>query len=441
MSSQTPTDATPISSLEQLRDYMLRGAKPRERWVIGTEHEKFGWLSAEQRHPPYGGPHGIGQLLSAFEAEGWSATREGSAIIALSKDNASLTLEPGGQFELSGAPLRTLRAMAEEVDQHLQDMSRLSASLGITWHGLGSSPVSLDVTPKMPKARYDVMRRYLPTRGELSLQMMHSTCTIQCNLDFESERDAMRKLRAGLYLQPVVMAMFANSFTLDQRLREGSCARSQIWLNTDNDRYLYPARFLEEGATMLDYVEWAVKVPMFFIAREGRYLDCAGLPFERFMQSGFEGHTATIGDFALHLSTLFPDARLKQHLEVRGADMSSVEYIKALPALHVGLLYDDQGLDACLALFSEVTASELWSARDQVDQLGLSTSLKGRSLQAWGLELIELAIEGLSRYEAESCSLLSPLYEQVKAGETPATLNRALWAGGLEGLMSGTRLT
>ena len=441
MSSQTPIDETPISSVQQLRDFMLAGAKPRSRWVIGTEHEKFGWLDSELRHPPYGGPHGIGQLLSAFEAEGWQATREGAAIIALVKDGASLTLEPGGQFELSGAPLRTLKEMATEVDEHLADIARLSGPLGISWHGLGSTPIPPDASPKMPKARYEVMRRYLPTRGELALHMMHSTCTIQCNLDYSSEVDAMRKLRAGLYLQPIVMAMFANSFTLDNHLREGSCARSKIWLDTDRDRYLYPARFLEEGATLLEYVEWAITVPMFFIARAGRYLDCAGLPFERFMREGFEGHEATMGDFALHLSTLFPDARLKQHLEVRGADMSSPEYIKALSAFHVGLLYDDQALDETLALFEDLSASELWACRDRVDEEGLHTQLGGRSLQAWGVSLIELSMEGLKRYEEGAEGLLEPLLAKVKMGKTPADENRALWSEGLEGLMKGTRLT
>ena len=441
MSSHTPTDETPITDLQQLRGYMLRGAKGRERWVIGTEHEKFGWLSHESRHPPYGGPHGIGRLFSAFEAEGWEATREGPAVIALHRDGASLTLEPGGQFELSGAPLRSLKEMAEELDRHLEDVARLSAPLGLTWHGLGSTPVSPDASPKMPKARYEVMRRYLPTRGERALHMMHSTCTIQCNLDFSSEADAMRKLRASLYLQPVVMAMFANSFTLDQQLREGSCARSQIWLQTDPDRYLYPERFLAEGATLLEYVEWAISVPMFFIAREGRYLDCAGLPFERFMREGFEGHSATLGDFELHLSTLFPDARLKQHLEVRGAAMSSPEYVKALSAFHVGLLYHEESLSACLERFESVSAEELWRARDALDLEGLNTPLKGQSLQAWGLELIELARAGLRVYEEGSERLLDPLYERVSAGRCPADEHRASWSAGLEGLMKGTRLT
>lgn len=441
MSSQTPIDDTPITSVQQLCDYMLAGCKPREKWVIGTEHEKFGWFAEEMRHPPYGGPHGIGQLLSAFEAEGWEATREGHAIIALSKGRASLTLEPGGQFELSGAPLKSLVDMAEELDQHLADVARLSAPLGITWHGLGSTPSSLDRSPKMPKARYEVMRRYLPTRGSLALHMMHSTCTIQCNLDFESEADAMRKLRAGLYLQPIVMAIFANSFTLDQHLREGNCARSQIWLHTDQDRYLYPARFLDEDVALLDYVEWAIKVPMFFIAREGRYIDCAGLPFERFIREGFEGYTANLGDYALHLSTLFPDTRIKQHLEVRGADMSSPEYVKALSAFHVGLLYDTFCLEACLNKFKEVTAEELWRVRDEVDVKGLKSVLQGKQLQEWGVELIELAQDGLSRFEPEALSFLDPLLENVKAGIVPADQGRKLWADGLEGLMEGTRLT
>jgi glutamate--cysteine ligase len=440
MSAHTPIDDTPITSLEQLRDYMLLGAKPEERWVIGTEHEKLGWMPSESRNPTYGGPKGIGQLLSSFEAEGWVATREGAAIIALTKNKASITLEPGGQLELSGAPLRTLAEMARETDAHLADVRRLSEPLGLTWHGLGSSPTPPDACPKMPKGRYEVMRRYLPTQGRLALHMMHATCTVQCNLDYRDEADAMKKLRAGLYLQPVVMAAFANSFTLDQRLRDGSCARSQIWLHTDPSRYHYPASFLAPHTPLLAYVEWAVRVPMFFIAREGKYIDCAGLPFERFMREGFKGHTATVGDFALHLSTLFPDTRLKQHLEVRGADMSDVGYTKALSALHVGLLYDARALEGVLAMFEHITAEQLWATRAAVDEQGLRADLGGRPLLAWARDLTALAREGLSRWEPESAHLLDPLEENLRAGRCPADLNRPLWARGMEALMAGTRI-
>jgi glutamate--cysteine ligase len=440
MSAHTPIDDTPLRDLEQLKAFMLAGAKPKERWVIGTEHEKFGWLKAESRHPPYGGPHGIGQLLHALEAEGWEATREGVAIIALNKGGASVTLEPGGQLELSGAPLRSLLEMSSELDEHLANIKRLSTPLGLIWSGLGSTPVSPDASPKMPKARYEIMRRYLPTRGELALNMMHSTCTVQCNLDFESEADAMRKLRAALYVQPVVMAMFANSFSLNQHLRDGSCARSQIWLHTDPDRYAYPELLLAPNATLMSYVEWVVSVPMFFIAREGRYLDCAGLPFERFMREGFEGHSATLGDFALHLSTIFPDARLKQHLEVRGADMSSPEYAKALSAFHVGLLYDEEALNATLACFEGVSAEALWAARERVDEEGFEATLAGRSLGVWAQELVSLAQGGLSRWEPEALALLTPLAEAVAEGRCPADRNRELWSQGIDALMEGTRL-
>ncbi len=440
MSAHTPIDDTPITSLEQLRDYMLLGAKPEERWVIGTEHEKLGWMPSEARNPPYGGPQGIGRLLSAFEEEGWVATKEGAAIIALTKGKASITLEPGGQLELSGAPLRTLEEMARETDEHLADVRRLSAPLGLTWHGLGSSPTSPDACPKMPKARYEVMRRYLPTRGALAMHMMHATCTVQCNLDFSDEADAMRKLRVGLYMQPAVMAAFANSFTLDHKLREGSCARSQIWLNTDPSRYLYPSSFLAANTPLLAYVEWAVSVPMFFIAREGKYIDCAGLPFERFMREGFKGHTATVGDFALHLSTLFPDTRLKQHLEVRGADMSDAAYIKALSALHVGVLYDELALEGAIGMFEEVTAEQLWAARAAVDAEGLRADLAGRPLLAWARDLVSLARAGLTRREPASVGLLEPLEENLRAGRCPADLNRPLWGAGVEALMAGTRI-
>ena len=440
MSAHTPFDDTPIENLDQLVTFMDKGSKPKERWLIGTEHEKIGWSTLDGRRPSYGGPHGIGRLLSALEQEGWTPTYEGVAMIALSKDKASITLEPGGQLELSGAPLKTLAEMSLELDDHLLEIARLSAPLGLIWSGLGSDPTAPNLTPKMPKSRYDIMRRYLPTRGALAAHMMHSTCTSQSNLDFSSEADAMKKLRFALYLQPIVMASFANSFLLDGALRSGNCARSQIWLNTDTDRYLYPEHFLSERATFMDYVRWVIDVPMFFISRDHKYIDCAGLPFSQFMREGFHGHSANMGDFELHLSTIFPDARLKQHIEVRGADMSTPAYTKALSALHVGLLYDEQSLDEGLASFEGVSAQALWTARAELDEQGLKTQLAGESLLTRSQKLVELARSGLSRWEPQSLHLLDPLVTQLERGQIPADLNRTYWKQGVEVLMRETRV-
>ena len=440
MSAHTPDDATPIRDREQLVEFMLSRVKPRDGWLIGTEHEKFGFSLTHMRRPHFTGE--IEALFLALEGEGWRAQRESSgAIISLHQNQASITLEPGGQLELSGAPLRSLHETQREVTDHLELIGRLSRPLGLIWCGLGSDPTRPEDTPKMPKARYQVMRNYLPTRGDLALHMMHATSTIQTNLDYSSEADAMRKLRASLYLQPIVMAMFANSFTLDGELWSGSCARSSIWLRTDPDRYLYPKRWLDPDATLREYVDWALKVPMFFIARDGEYLDCAGLPFDRFMREGTQGQSATMGDFELHLSTLFPDARLKQHLEVRGADMSSSEYVTALSAFHVGLLYDDLSLDRTLELFDGVPAETLWSARAQLNHLGLKTLLGERSLGALALTLLELSAQGLARYEPGAERYLDPLIERIARGEVPADEHRARWSQGYRALMEGAALT
>ena len=447
MSAHTPEDQTPIQDRDQLIEFMLARVKPSSEWVIGTEHEKIGYSLNTQGRPTFEGE--IGELLAAIEREGWRATRERSvdergvetsSIIALHHQGASVTLEPGGQLELSGAPLRTLKETAREAEDHLAIIKRLSEPLGLIWSGIGSDPTPPHLTPRMPKARYQVMRRYLPTRGKLALHMMHATATIQCNLDYKSEADAMRKLRASLYVQPVVMAMFANSFVLDHQLRSGSCARSAIWLDTDPDRYLYPAEWLADSTPIRNYVDWALNVPMFFIARDGVYLDCAGLPFTQFMREGFQGHQATMGDFELHLSTLFPDARLKQHLEVRGADMSTSEHITALSALHVGLLYDDQSLEQTLALFEHIKPNDLWTARHLLDEAGLNTPLGERTLQNFAEDLLDLASRGLSRWEPGAELYLSPLIESISRGETPADQYRFLWKRGYEHLMEGTKL-
>ena len=444
MSAYTPINNTPIESKDQLHEFMLSGCKEPHDWRIGTEHEKFGFSMARKARPKFKGE--IEALFHAFENEGWLATREinpdgqPGAIIALHHQQASITLEPGGQLELSGAPLRTLSEMSKELDDHLRLLKKLSEPLNLIWSGLGTDPTPALDTPKMPKARYQVMRNYLPKKGDLALHMMHSTCTIQTNLDYSSESDAMRKLRLGLYLQPLVMAMFANSFVLDGQLRDGVCARSQIWLNTDPDRYFYPAEWLKEDTPLIRYIDWAISTPMFFFARDGQYIDCAGLPFKQFMKEGFQGYQANMGDFELHLSTLFPDTRLKTHFEVRGADMSSPEYVKALSAFHVGLMYDSQSLDRALTHFESISPNELWETRKSLDHFGLNTLLAGRPLKSHAEFMIELALEGLERWEPEALGYLTHLHENVKDGLSPAHYNRKLWPNGYQGLMEGTRI-
>ena len=440
MSAHTPVDEREISSLEQLEAYFLARSRPAEQWLIGTEYEQFGWRIRDGAHPPYEGARGIRSLLEAFIGDGWTPIREGDAIIALARAGATITLEPGGQLELSGAPLPTLQAMSDELDDFLAALRRHSAPLDLAWSGLGLTPVPAAEMPRMPKARYKIMRRYLPTKGESALTMMHCTGTVQSNFDFSDGADAMRKLRAALLIQPIISAVFANSPVQD-REEGGVSQRSAVWLDTDEDRCRCPLEFYEAGQPLRRYLDWALQVPLFFIARDGEYLDCAGLPFQRFLDEGWRGHRATIGDFALHLSTLFPPARLKQQLEVRGADMGPVSYCKALPALHAGLLYDADALSALLDRFESISPELIRALEMRAPLEGLNASLAGEPLSQWAIWLLEIARGGLRRYEAGAEHLLDPVAEALKRGESPGDLLRSAWReGGTPALLAAARI-
>lgn len=442
MSSLVQEDSTPIKDISQLVAWMAAGAKPAERWVVGTEHEKFGWWPDLGTFPTFEGPRGIGALLERMAATGeWQVTREGKDIIALSRNRATITLEPAGQLELSGAPLRTLDEVAEELDAHLAELARFSADLGITWSGLGYAPTGTpDTWPRVPKARYGIMRRYLPTRGALALHMMHGTCSIQANYDFADEADAMAMLRLALLIQPLVMAAFANSPIREGNLVAERTYRARIWEATDDDRYRWPARLMAGDATFADYIRWALGVPMFFIVRDGQYLPCSGLPFERFLAEGFQGHRATVGDFGLHLSTLFPDARLKQHLEVRGADMGSRADVVAVPALHMGLFYDKPTLAAALDLLQSIDFNALSGFRAAVAVEGLHGALAGRLARDWMVDLIDLARVGLRRWQPGGERYLDALQARVKAGRCPADDVRETYTGDVGTLMARCRI-
>lgn len=433
MSLQIPHDDTPISDVQQLIDYMALGGKPRERWVVGTEHEKLGFWPDLEDYPSYEGPRGIGVLFEGFAARGWTPVYEGAQIVGLAKEGATITLEPGGQLELSGAPLKTLAETAAEFDAHIAELTELSAPFNMIWSGLGMAPFKSALSmPRMPKARYGIMRRYLVNQGALAMRMMHQTCTVQANYDFADGADAMRKLRAALYLQPLVMAGFANSTVADGRLLETRSYRGRIWEQTDVNRYIFPRRFLEPGATLADYVAWAISVPMFFIVRDGDYIDCAGVSFRVFMKRGIGAHHATLGDFALHLSTLFPDARLKHYLEVRGADMGPRDYVLALPALHKGIFYDEAALKAVICRFELLNYEAWWRLRRAVPRTGLETVLPGgETVQEALLAVFDLAEAGLARVDPTGLPLLKPVRAAVEAGQTPADLLRAGYEGPL----------
>jgi glutamate--cysteine ligase len=443
MSSRTFDDDTTISDVAQLSEWMRAGSKPRDRWVIGTEHEKQGWWADRAERPTYGGDRGIGALLTALETEaGWVATREGEDIIALGRDRATITLEPGGQLELSGAPLPTLAEMSAELDAHLSEIRAFSERFGITWSGLGYAPSGTPESgPWMPKARYGIMRRYLPTRGTRALEMMAMTATVQANYDFGDEDDAFRKLRVGVGMTPAVIALFANSPIVKGALAPERSARAAVWSDVDPDRCVLPLELTEPGAGFADYVRWALDVPMFFIHRDGGYIDCAGLPFRRFLEAGHEGHHATMGDWELHLSTLFPDVRIKQHLEVRGADMGSANYIRALPALHVGVFYDDEALAAADALFTDIGGERVAAARAAAPAGGFDAQYgDAATVREVSGELLRLARAGLERLEPGAVGMLDILDETLTRGLAQADRVRANWDGDVGALMARTQI-
>jgi glutamate--cysteine ligase len=332
----------PVESVEELVDFLRSGEKPPERWRVGTEHEKIGLLEGELTPIPYEGPRGIGVLLERIAvAGGWEPVAEAGRIIALIGGGASITLEPGGQLELSGAPLRTIHETCDEFHTHLALMKEVCEEPGMVWLGLGMHPIhAVRELPVMPKERYRIMRSYLPGRGSLALDMMFATATVQANFDYASEADMVEKMRVAMAVSPLVSAIFANSSLSEGKPNGFVSKRLHTWEDTDPDRTgLLPFVF-DEGFGYRRYVDWAIDVPMFFIVRGDRYEPCGGISFRRFMEQGFAESRATLADFDRHLTTLFPDVRLKRFIEVRGADAVPPGLTCSLPALWKGLLYD-----------------------------------------------------------------------------------------------------
>ncbi len=440
VSSLVPVDDTQLTSSEQLIEYVSSREKTRDRWVIGTEHEKFGWWPDRVGPPTYEDPRGIRAILEGFASRGWVPHEENGAVVALARGGATITLEPGGQLELSGAPLRTLIETRDEFDQHLEELKAVSDPLGVAWSGLGFMPWGKPFDmPRMPKPRYEILEQQLLSAGTLGVHMMRQTATVQANYDFSDERDAFRKFRAALYVQPIVTAMFAASPMVNGSFVSESSFRAAVWQDTDPGRCTLPGVLWREGATYSDYVEWALDVPMLFIHRAGRYKDCRGTSFREFMQHGVHGYGATVGDFAMHLSTVFPDVRMKTHLEVRAADMGSREYVLALPALHAGLLYDERALEATLGLFDWMTHAQWTQLAADVPTGGLNTQIGGVQVADLAKDVIKIARDGLSRWEPEALSLLDPLAAAVARVECPADRLRQV-AGTPAEILKETRL-
>ena len=427
----------PVGSVDELEAFLRAGETPREEWRVGTEHEKIGLYEAERTPVPYEGERGVGAMLERIAVEdGWTRVLEAGRVIALTKDRASITLEPGGQLELSGAPLRTIHETCSEFNTHLALMKRICEPLGIVWLGLGIHPLhGVPELPVMPKARYQIMRRYLPTKAELPLEMMFATATVQANYDFESEADMIAKLRAGLAVTPVVSAIYANSGLSEGKANGFASRRLQAWHHTDPDRTgLLPFVF-ERDFGYRDYVEWALDVPLFFLVRGDEYREAGGRTFRQFLEQGLDGERATFGDFDRHLTTLFPDVRLKHVIEVRGADAVPPKLTCSLPALWKGIFYDDDACAAAFALGADLDASARDEARADVARRGLDASFGGRPVLEVAKELTEIAKEGLRRIghagrtEPDETSFLDVVFEQLELGQSPGRVVLDHWEG------------
>ncbi len=425
----------PIESNDDLVRWIAEGEKPKERWLIGTEHEKFVFDQTTLKPVPYEGPKGIRALMDQMIARyRWEAIEEGGQIIALKRPRGAMqetiSLEPGGQFELSGAPLRTLHETSTETSEHLTECLAIGEDLGLGFLGVGFTPTwRLDEIPTMPKARYGVMRRYMPTVGANGLDMMYRTCTIQVNLDFATEADMVQKLRVSLALQPLATALFAASPFREGRATGFKSLRSEVWRDTDRRRTgMLPFAF-EPGMGYQRYVDYALDVPMYFVYRDGRYIDAAGASFRDFLDgrlAQLPGERATIDDWADHLTTLFPEVRLKRFLEMRGADSGPYERIVGLPAFWVGLLYDQTALDAAWDLVKDWSEAERQGLRDAVPQTALATPFRGGTLADVAREAMAICRAGLrsraklSSLGADETQFIAFAEEIARSGRAPA---------------------
>ena len=423
MSNPGESDPTPITSARQLAGWFAAGSKPRDAWRIGTEHEKFGFRRDDLSPPPYE-PGGIRAMLEGLMAFGWEPILDRGNPIGLKRGDASVSLEPGGQFELSGAPLATMHEAAAELSQHLEEVRQVAAPLGLGFAPLGFHPLAKrDDMPWMPKGRYAIMREYMPRVGHMGLDMMLRTCTVQVNLDFGDEADMVEKLRVSLALQPLATALFANSPFAEGKVNGYRTLRGKVWTDTDPDRTGIPAVAFEDGFGFERFADWVLDVPMYFIMREGQWIDAAGMSFRAFLEGRAEklrGHTATMGDWADHVTTVFTDVRLKRFLEMRGADAGAPAFLNALPAFWVGLIYDDAAQKAARALTKGWSVTEIRALREAVPKAGLTATIAGRSLLDVARDVVAIARDGLVARGLEEACFLDPLNAVVATGQTQA---------------------
>ena len=426
-------DLTPIERRDELVDWLAKGVRPKSQFRIGTEHEKFAFTLEGHRPVPYEGRRGIRALLEGMEhLLGWQPIVEGGNVIGLFDvtGGGAISLEPGGQFELSGAQVETVHQTRSELMAHLAQVREVARPLHIGFLGIGMTPSwSRAEMPKMPKGRYKIMSAYMPKVGTLGLDMMYRTCTVQTNLDFSSEADMVKKLRVSLALQPVATALFAISPFTEGKPNGFLSFRSEIWRDTDNARAGMLSWAFEPGMGFERWVDYALDVPMYFVKHGDDYVDVAGQSFRDLLVGklpGMPGERATISDWANHISSIFPEVRLKRYLEMRGADSGPLANLLALPALWAGILYDDTSLDAAWDLVKDWTAAERQKLRDDVPKAGLAATVRGRTVFTIATEVLRLARAGLVRRNyvdaggEDETRYLAVLDDRLARGTTPA---------------------
>ena len=424
-------NSEPIRRREDLVSPFAEACKPPSEWRVGPEMEKFGIFEATRLPLPYAGPRSVVRILEELaRVHGWTPEREheGGPIVALARGDASVTLEPGGQLELSGGKSDSIHQVCAELRAHMREIGPLSRSMGVRWLGVGFHPFARrEDFDWVPKQRYAVMKSYLPTRGGHALDMMLRTCTVQANYDYASEKDAMRKMHVALALAPLTTALFANSPWKEGRAHGGLTYRGRVWLDVDPDRAGLVPQLWKKAARFDDYVEWALDVPMFLFKRDGHAIANTGQTFRSFLKGGFEGHHATLDDWKLHLNTLFPEVRLKKTIEIRGGDMQSTDLACALPALWTGVFYDDAALGQAEALVEDWGHDEIAELRSRVWREGLRATFRNAPIAAVAEQVLAIAEGGLERRARIDASTgedervyLTRVRSLVGEGRTPA---------------------
>ena len=423
----------PIEHYAQLAEYLADGCKPEADWRIGTEHEKFGYCKDTLKPLPYDGPRSIRAMLEGLRDRfGWSEIAEAGNIIGLEKDGANVSLEPGGQLELSGAPLETIHQTCDEVNVHLREVQDVAEGIGAGFIGLGAAPLwTHEQMPMMPKGRYRLMTDYMGRVGTHGTQMMYRTCTVQVNLDFASEADMVKKFRVALALQPIATALFACSPFFEGKPNGYQSWRGRIWQSLDDDRTGMLPFVFEDGMGFERYVDYALDVPMYFVYRDGEYIDALGMSFRDFLKGELPvlpGEMPTLSDWADHLTTIFPEARIKKFMEMRGADGGPWRRICALPAFWVGLLYDSASLDAAWDICKGWSEQEREQLRVDAAKLGLRAEIGGRSMLDVAGDVLAISKAGLAARARTGADGLLPdethflnaLHEIVERGESPS---------------------